>query len=129
MNEADDFEEFKYWGFSDDRASGHKPLYNWIHAFLKHFDGVYNPISPNVTAYTQIADDALCNGQFKKIIRRRAREWMKQQIIAGMKDNEERKKVIVNVGKYELDNILSQTLAEINASNGIQKVQKAFHHK
>ncbi len=129
MHRNDDFDAHNYWGFSDDRATGHKALYHWIIAFLKHFDGVYGPISPNVTAYTQIADDPLCNGQFKRMIRRKGRDWMRRQLVKGMNDDTEHKKVIPKVSKLELDVILGQTLREINSLNGIRMVQKAFHHK
>ena len=129
MNKQEDFDKRHYWSFSDDRATGHKSVFHWIHHFIMHFDGIYNPVSANVTAYTQVADDSMCNGQFKRICRTKGRHWMRTQIIAAMNNTSEKKKVIVKVGKQELDQILGETVAELNSESGIKQIQKAFHHK
>ena len=129
MQRDQDFDRHNYWGFSDDRATGHASLHPWIVAFMKHFDGIYAPICANITGYTQIADDPLCNGQLKRIIRRYGRDWMRKEIIRGMSDETERKKLVVKVGKAELDQVMGDTMRDMNNIDGIRSIQKAFHRK
>eukprot|EP01083_Nonionella_stella_P201202 736164_1 len=119
----------QHWIFSDDRAQGHKSCYYWIKHFLHTIEGIYQPICPNVTSIVQVADDPLCNGYYKACIRREGRTFMRQEIIKGLDNKHEKKKVIPKLGSQEMDKVLSIVYDRMNGERGISNVRKAFMRK
>eukprot|EP01083_Nonionella_stella_P202409 739466_1 len=121
--------EKAHFMFSDDKAAGHKSAYSWIKQLISIIGGVYAPICANVTAYVQVADDALCNGNFKRLIRRKGRDYMRKEIVKAMRNTNEHKALIPKVQTQQMDVLLSNVSIEMNSIQSIQNIRKAFIRK
>ena len=126
-----DYDNFnvKHWLYSDDKAKAHKALYHWLGWFLKTVEGVYGSVNANITAIAQVADDPLCNGYFKSNLRREGRNFMREEIIKSLNDDTERKQIIPDVSRVNMDKILSVVYDKINTAQGISNIRKAFKRK
>ena len=69
------------------------------------------------------------NGYFKSNLRREGRKFMSDEIIKGLNDKQERKKVIAKVDRVKMDEIVSKVCDKLNGAQGISNIQKAFRRK